>query len=133
MSEVARVSSRPAGCRLKFLVQHELDETVPLGDEQALRRLAHRPGCHVGECGEVPGPGIVGIGEGWTMTTCCVGWMMNVGSMRGAGCVGGMNGVGVGTGEQAGMKWRIKIAANRPALSMIEGLKLRMNRLVILP
>ena len=56
--------------------------------------------------------GIVGNGEGWMMT-CCVGLMMSVGLMSGAGTVGGMNGVAVRAGEQAGMKSTVRSTATR--------------------
>jgi hypothetical protein len=39
--------------------------------------------------------------------------MMNVGSMSGAGSVGGMKGVAAGVGEQAEARRRIKITAGR--------------------
>ena len=42
------------------------------------------------------------------MTTSCVGLMMKVGSISGAGAVGGRKGVGVGAGEQAGVRARYK-------------------------
>ena len=89
-----------------------------------LRLLIQSAGLIVGS-----GVGIVGKGEGWMMT-CCVGWMMNVGSMRGAGSVGGMKGVAVGTGEQAGMKSNIKSTAGR--IRLVESRTERSRSIVII-
>ena len=51
---------------------------------------------------------MVGSGDDSIMTTSCVGLMMKVGSISGAGAVGGRKGVGVGAGEQAGVRARYK-------------------------
>ena len=58
-----------------------------------LRLLTHSSGFVVGM--------MVGKGDDSIMTTGCVGLMMKVGSISGAGAVGGRKGVGVGAGEQA--------------------------------
>jgi len=59
------------------------------------------------------------------MTTGCVGLMMKVGSISGAGTVGGRNGVGVRAGEQADVNVRCK---------QIKGIHLQLgrNRLLII-
>ena len=58
-----------------------------------LRLLSHSSGFVVGI--------MVGRGDDSMMTTGCVGLIMKVGSISGAGAVGGRKGVGVGAGEQA--------------------------------
>jgi hypothetical protein len=57
-----------------------------------VRLLEHSSGLTVGM--------IVGSGDDSIITTGCVGLIRNVGSISGTGAVGGMNGVGVGAGEQ---------------------------------
>ena len=68
-----------------------------------VRLLVHSSGFGVGKA--------VGEGAASTTITVGVGWIMKVGSMRGASMVGGRNGVGVETAEHAEPKreTRIKI------------------------